>query len=796
MFFTNNNNKKQKYQCATENDRFFRRFIMKRFLSFFISAAVIMSNALVPKVTADDISVNDVDALQYSYEITPLLEPFNEFFYLKTDNPDPNSFRLIDKDTPYSDSSLFYNSTTLYADVEYENEEVYRVKGGYIFRSNTTDGGNITLQVREYVTREEVAAAAGVSPDEAFSMPEGYDCDSFGFYKWSDSDVNLILPSLTGEIDYLIDTYATESDFFSNMDAVQSGFSSICLYSGSAIRGELYKCGDFWEVTAHTHIDQSFYIFSPYDRKEGKSILASAIYPYRYDSLGFPSVMASVAASLSDEATCEWDDYNHYLINVTYNGETRKYGGAGIGEGQGISEDKIIRVFSFGNNDESLTLEESKALLEEYAALEMEDDIPRDDELTWESICNTVGDGAWVRVANGYHSYFYKADDRNSFGADEWGVGYSLYWGGSLGYASDMWVDGRYVSNNEIFIIGEKFEDHPQSNILLTETEVPYFTAFERTWNHETEEYVYNAEVATFSQKNVIYRYNSEENLWIADVTWGDIYKGYDSFYNFKLLTDLNVIDEKYYNMLVLTPEEAEEIVNKNINNTNIIPQEGYVYDGTMKPGLKYNFGEYDDQLGYLKIDSNTDGSYDYIFIQYCKTDATEVEIPSEIDGVPVTTIGSNAFAQCDNLKIITLPESVSSIGRHAFAYCENLRKIAVENPDCEIYDSAETIYSSENYYLENIYIYEGVIYGVKNSTAQAYAEKYGYTFDLLENIDALSGDANNDGELNVRDCATIAGALSRGEADKLPDNSDFSGDGNINVRDAAAIAKYLADNH
>ena len=33
----------------------------------------------------------------YSYMVTPLLEPFNEYFFVKTDNPDPCSFRFIDK---------------------------------------------------------------------------------------------------------------------------------------------------------------------------------------------------------------------------------------------------------------------------------------------------------------------------------------------------------------------------------------------------------------------------------------------------------------------------------------------------------------------------------------------------------------------------------------------------------------------------------------------------------------------------------------------------------------------------
>ena len=40
----------------------------------------------------------------YSYTVTPLLEPFNEYFFVKTDNPDPCSFRFIDKSSIYGDN--------------------------------------------------------------------------------------------------------------------------------------------------------------------------------------------------------------------------------------------------------------------------------------------------------------------------------------------------------------------------------------------------------------------------------------------------------------------------------------------------------------------------------------------------------------------------------------------------------------------------------------------------------------------------------------------------------------------
>ena len=63
---------------------------------------------------------------------------------------------------------------------------------------------------------------------------------------------------------------------------------------------------------------------------------------------------------------------------------------------------------------------------------------------------------------------------------------------------------------------------------------------------------------------------------------------------------------------------------------------------------------------------------------------------------------------------------------------------------------------------------------------------------------DILYGDANLDGEVNVRDCATIAKALAKGKeaVAKLPVNADYNRDGEITVRDAAALAKTLAKSY
>ena len=165
-----------------------------------------------------------------------------------------------------------------------------------------------------------------------------------------------------------------------------------------------------------------------------------------------------------------------------------------------------------------------------------------------------------------------------------------------------------------------------------------------------------------------------------------------------------------------------------------------------------------------------------------------------------VKTIGANAFLECLALTSISLPKSITSVGDYAFSCCSVLSEITIMNSKCNIYDGSGTIcnnYSSKG-------SFKGTICGYDDSTAQAYAKKYGYTFKSMgqdpDNIPlkavkatGVKGDANGDSKLNVRDAANIAKYASRNKLSLLPANADYNGDGKVNVRDAAAIAKNMA---
>ena len=522
-----------------------------------------------------DIKSGTVNAAGYSYTITPLLAPFNQYFFVQTDNPDPLSFRFTDKLTKYDEEEqsiikavwdTWDDEPTIFQDIKYQNTKTGRVDGGYIFYGYYTDGGEVVLQV---------------------ANDDGYDVT------WEDTNVKCKLPALKDSVDYLIDTYAKKTSFFDNMDAVEDGFSSICLYSGSYILGELTRVEDYWGMSTSPHKDQIFYLQSPYSREGSKPLFASAIYPYRYDSLGFPSVLSVVARRLDTAAEISWNADNHYLVDVTYNGETYSYGGQGNGEGKGISEDKIKKCFTFGNNGTEITLNGSKQLLDDYAKTEMKDDIPRSDALTWENICDTVGDGAWVRLieiagifgATGTtYTYLYKSGDGNEFYTDSAGDnGSEIYWFGDLGYVSDTWVDGRYIDDWECYVPGAKYEDHKYSNIMLKRSvpQIEYDVHYEYNCDKEEYELKYTINSIQEKKKNVLYWYNSENKHWTASFSAFD--EGCADYDLIKRFVDDGLIDKSYLNECQLTADDVAKL--KVDRNTNKVPDDYYIYDRTTKPG-------------------------------------------------------------------------------------------------------------------------------------------------------------------------------------------------------------------
>ena len=93
--------------------------------------------------------------------------------------------------------------------------------------------------------------------------------------------------------------------------------------------------------------------------------------------------------------------------------------------------------------------------------------------------------------------------------------------------------------------------------------------------------------------------------------------------------------------------------------------------------------------LSYISLDSDGDGTDDYAQIVDCNETAVEVDIPAEIEGLPVKSTRDWAFADCKSLTSISVPDSVNAIGNGAFSGCSSLASINIPNSVTTIRGSA-----------------------------------------------------------------------------------------------------------
>ncbi|MDE6625043.1 MAG: leucine-rich repeat domain-containing protein [Lachnospiraceae bacterium] len=525
-----------------------------------------------------------IEAEKYSYEVIPLMAPFNSYFYIKTDNPDPDSFRFVDEKTKYADEGKTGSITptdTVFSDVIYENSGTRRVKGGYIAAGSSTDGGELRLQLRKVTGTHSVY---NITTGET-TIQKDYDC--------KDTTVTVQVAELKDVVDYLISTYGDSSkSYFDNLSGIESGFSSECLYKGVAVLGEQKKSttAPYYGLSTSPHVDQIFYIQSPYYRTDSKSMLISALYPMKYDSIGFPSIMMSVAKKLDSTVTVKWSSSAHYLVDVTYNGETKSYGGQGSGGGQGINANQIKYWYSFDGSSADAymkrNLKDVSAMIQEYGAMEVPEEPTDQPKLTWASVRQTVGkEGSYVKLTL-LTSIFGGSTDGYTFMYDDGSTSEGSQGWGSVGHFSNAWYDGRYFNKWEYYYPGAKFADTVKTespSIIMKDVSIKlpddgntYY------YNYNTMDKVsqYDTETGVWSGF-MTYRYDSESQTWKASILNSIKYR---EGYTYKSIDNQNFIDA-----CTITMEEA---LTMNLDaNTDKEPESYYIYNGVTSPGTYHRAG-------------------------------------------------------------------------------------------------------------------------------------------------------------------------------------------------------------
>ncbi|MGN0803843.1 MAG: leucine-rich repeat domain-containing protein [Candidatus Coproplasma sp.] len=95
---------------------------------------------------------------------------------------------------------------------------------------------------------------------------------------------------------------------------------------------------------------------------------------------------------------------------------------------------------------------------------------------------------------------------------------------------------------------------------------------------------------------------------------------------------------------------------------------------------------DYNDEIDIFTFYKGNNG---YELSGVRDTTRKELIIPASYRGLPVNTIGSEAFSGCSELTSITIPDSVTSIRHRAFSYCCGLTSITIPDSVTSILDSA-----------------------------------------------------------------------------------------------------------
>ena len=177
------------------------------------------------------------------------------------------------------------------------------------------------------------------------------------------------------------------------------------------------------------------------------------------------------------------------------------------------------------------------------------------------------------------------------------------------------------------------------------------------------------------------------------------------------------------------------------------------------------------------------------------KGDGEDLFIPSELDGIPVTAIGAEAFKSRNTLMYVSLPDSITEIGDSAFMTCGNLMLINIpdavkrigRNPFAGCSSLSDIDISKDHPLLS---LQDGVLFSKPDQRLIYYSMQLQGAYEVPDGTRIIGASAfyTCDGlsELTLPETVTSIGRkafyqCNRLKSINLPDSISYLGDGAFN---------------
>ena len=159
----------------------------------------------------------------------------------------------------------------------------------------------------------------------------------------------------------------------------------------------------------------------------------------------------------------------------------------------------------------------------------------------------------------------------------------------------------------------------------------------------------------------------------------------------------------------------------------------------------------------------------------------TVINIPKS-----VKTIGEAAFEVCKKLEKIDLPEGLQTIGAQAFTWCQSLTTVTIPASVTQIGENAffncGTITGNANFF----------IYCTKGTAGEKYAKENKIEYSAKAPSKTSKGDLNGDGSVNVADLSKLAAHIKGKKMLSDTTAADFNSDGKTDVTDLSKLAAFI----